>query len=86
MDPAETRRPPSPTPHPVHTVGGGPAVADVNPHDPGAGHSPAHGADKPQPYEALLHPKDAAHSAAERNKLAKAQGHTSKPAGGSGGG
>jgi hypothetical protein len=41
--------------------------------------------DKPVPDAALMHPKDAAHSAAQRNKLAKAQGHTKPaPAGGSG--
>ena len=78
-------RSPSPQSHPVHTVAGGPHVEGVSKHDPGAGHDPAHGAGKPVPDAALMHPKDAAHSAAGRNKLAKAQGHRGGSAPGGGG-
>ena len=86
MDPSKMDPSPSPTPHPVHVrTSAGPPTSGVSPHDPGAGHQPAHGLDKPVPDAALMHPKDAAHSAAQRNKLAKAQGHTKPaPAGGSG--
>jgi hypothetical protein len=76
-DPARSDvRPPSPgPPHPVHTVTH-PTVVDVSPHDPGAGHAPDHGVSRRAPDAALMHLRDPAHSAPERNKMAKAQGHT----------
>lgn len=93
MDPAAPAaahapgRPPSPTSHPLHLAGGSPPIiSDIpSPNEPGVGHAPAHGADKPLPDAALMHPKDAAHSAAQRNKLAKAQGHRGGVSGAGGG-